>query len=659
MAKQAKITESQLLSTIKQEVQSAIGYGGDRVSVQQEHAQEYYFGDKPEPISEGRSSYVDHSVQDSIEWMKPSLMRVFASGDHVVTFNPIDEQDVGSAEQATDYCNHVFLKQNNGWKVLLDWFHDALLLKNGFVKCWYDYSEEKEREEYKRLTDLEFEALLMDEAVEVIEHTENEEDGGEMPLVLHDVIIIRTNDLGRIRIENISPNEVLIARESQSIQESRFVCHRVKKTVTELREMGFDINPEDLSDTGEMDELSPARLAKYSYDDTWNVGIWGNAEALNEDQSTWTYWLHECYIKTDWDNDGLAELRKVCIIGDTILENVAVDRIPIITITPLPIPGKVYGLGIADLVMPIQRVKTSIMRNVLDSMALSNHPRISVVEGMVNLDDLLTQRVGGVVRTKAPNAIMPLPNQPLEQHTFGLIEYLDGVREARTGVSRMSQGLSKDALTSHTTATAVNQVMNASHSRLELIARNFAQTGVKELFETMYALLQQNQDKKEVVRLRNEWIEVRPTQWQDKMDATVSVGVGSGNKDQQVAHLSNLLQLASQSMQGGLPLFNVQNMYNIISELVKAQGFMNVSDYVTNPESIPPAEPQGPDPQQQMAQAEMQIKGQELEIKSGELELKRAALQQKAQEAEVDAVLRQEELNLERDQNRAVAIGRT
>ena len=175
----------------------------------------------------------------------------------------------------------------------------------------------------------------------------------------------------------------------------------------------------------------------------------------------------------------------------------------------------------------------------------------------------------------------------------------------------------------------------------------------------MYALLQQNQDKKEVVRLRNEWIEVRPTQWQDKMDATVSVGVGSGNKDQQVAHLSNLLQLASQSMQGGLPLFNVQNMYNIISELVKAQGFMNVSDYVTNPESIPPAEPQGPDPQQQMAQAEMQIKGQELEIKSGELELKRAALQQKAQEAEVDAVLRQEELNLERDQNRAVAIGRT
>jgi hypothetical protein len=292
-------------------------------------------------------------------------------------------------------------------------------------------------------------------------------------------------------------------------------------------------------------------------------------------------------------------------------------------------------------------------------MALSNHPRISVVEGMVNLDDLLTQRVGGVVRTKAPNSITPLPNHPLEQHTFGLIEYLDGVREARTGVSRMSQGLNENALNSHTTATAVNTVMNASHSRLELIARNFAQTGVKELFETMYALMQQNQDKKEVVRLRNEWIEVRPTQWHDKMDATVSVGVGSGNKDQQVAHLSNLLQLASQSMQGGLPLFNVQNMYNIISELVKAQGFMNVSDYVTNPETIPPAEPQGPDPEAQMAQAEMQVKTQELEIKSGELELKRAALAQKAQEAEVDAVLRQEELNLERDQNRAVAIGKT
>ena len=661
MAKQPKMTETELLNRIKQEVQSAIGYGGDTVSTQQELAQQYYFSEPFGNEQEGRSNYISSDVQDSIEWMKPSLMRVFASGDHVVTFNPVGEEDVAMAEQATDYVNHVFLKANNGWKVLLDFFHDALLLKNGWLKVWWDYSEEIDREEYKNLKDLEFKNLLDDPDIEVVEHTEylSEDSVEGMEITFHDVVIKRTEANGRIRVENVQPNEVLVARESRSVQEARFICHRVKKTVTELREMGFEIDPDEISSTGDMDELSPARLAKYSYDDTWNVGIWGDAEALGDDKSTWTYWLHECYVKCDWDNDGLSELRKVCVIGDTILENVAVDRIPFVTITPLPIPGKVYGLSIADLTMPLQRIKSSIMRNVLDSMWLSNQPRLAVQEGMVNLDDLLTQRVGGVVRTKAPNAIMPLPNHPIEGHTFGLVEYLDGVRESRTGVSRMSQGLNEDALTSHTTATAVNQVMSAAHSRLELIARNFAETGVKELFEVIYELLQKNSFKNEVIKLRNNWVEVDPTQWREKMDATVSVGVGSGNKQEQIGHLSNLLQLAAQSMQGGLPLFNPQNMYNIISQLIKAQGFINVSDYVTNPATIPPQQPQGPSPEQQQAQAEIQLKQSELEIKSGELELKRAQLMQKAEEAEVDASLRAAELNLEREQKRAVAIGRT
>ena len=652
------MTETELQARVQQEIEASIGYGGDVVSEQREQAQQYYFAEPFGNEQVGRSSYVDSTVQDSIEWMKPSLMRVFASGDTVVTFNPVTEEDIPSAAQATDYINHVFLKENHGWKIMLDWFHDALLLKNGWVKVWYDYSEEKQREEYARLTDLEFEALVMDEDVEVIEHTETTEDVQGIPMVEHDVVIMRTNSDGRIRVENVMPDEILIARESRSVQESPFICHRVKKTVTELREMGFKIDPDELSDAGEIDELSPQRLARYTFDDTYGVGIWGDDEANNADSSTWTYWLHECYIRADYNNDGLSELRKVCMIGKKILENVEVDRIPFVTLTPIPIPGKVIGQSIADLTMPLQRIKSSIMRNVLDSMWLSNQPRVAVVDGMVNIDDLTSQRVGGVVRTKTQGAIQPLPNHPIEAHTFGLIEYLDSVRESRTGVSKTSMGLNKDALTSHTTATAVNQVMNASHSRLELVARNFAETGVKELFETMYTLLQLNQNKKKIVKLRNTFVEVRPDQWNDKMDATVAVGVGSGNKDQQIAHLSNMLQFATQAMSGGLQLFNEQNLYNIVSQLIKAQGFINVNDYVTDPSTIPPPQP-GVDPQMQMAQAEMQLKNQELEIKAGELELKRQKLEQDAQNDAVDAQLKAAELQLEAEQNRAVAIGAT
>lgn len=294
----------------------------------------------------------------------------------------------------------------------------------------------------------------------------------------------------------------------------------------------------------------------------------------------------------------------------------------------------------------------------MDNMYNQNFGRYAVLEGAANLDDLLTQRPGGVVRVKTPNAITPLTTPPLEPYSFQMLEYLDGVRESRAGVSRMSQGLNENALTSHTTASAVNAVMGAANSRVELVARNFAETGVKDLMITIYELLMKNQDKERMIMLRNEWVPVRPDTWRDKYDCTVSVALGSGNKDQQMAHLSQMLQFASQAMQGGLPIVNVQNMYNLGASLVKAMGFQNVDDFLTDPSKIPP-QPQQPDPKQQELQMEAQIKQKELEIKQGELQLKAAKIQQEYQKLAVDSSLKQQELALEKEQNRAVAIGAT
>jgi len=292
----------------------------------------------------------------------------------------------------------------------------------------------------------------------------------------------------------------------------------------------------------------------------------------------------------------------------------------------------------------------------MDNMYNMNFGRYAVLEGQANLDDLLTQRPGGVVRVKSPNAITPLATPPLEPYSFQMLEYLDGVRESRAGVSKMSQGMNENALTSHTTATAVNAVMSAAQSRVELIARNFAETGVKDLMRTIYELLMKNQDHERVISLRNEWIPVRPDAWNDKYDCTVSVALGSGNKDQQMAHLSRMLQFAGEAMRGGLSIVNEQNMYNLGASLVKAMGFQNVNDFLTDPSQ----EQQKPlTPAEQMQQMEVQIKQKELEIKSGELQLKAQKLQQDAQEAAVDAQLKMAELQLEREQKRAVAIGAT
>ena len=655
MAKET-ITEEELVARIRGEITDSLGYMGDTISTQREMAMKYYYGLPFGNEVDGRSQYVDSTVQDTIEWIKPSLMRVFASGDEMVKFTPHGPEDVKMAEQASDYVNYVFTKDNPGWEILYSWFTDALLSKNGIVKVWWEEYDEEEREEYRGLEEMELTALITQEGVEVIEHTEYIE--YEKPM--HDVVIKRSQYNGKIKIENVPPSEFLISREAKNIQDAAFVCHRVEKTLSELREMYPDENLDAESLGGSDEDLmafSAERLERYAFDksaDYWGVGA-GDAY---DDESLRKFWLHESFLRTDYDGDGIAELRKICTVGSTVLANEAIDKVPFVSLTPVKIPHKFFGLSMADLVMDLQLMKSTLMRNLMDNMYNQNFGRYAVLEGAANLDDLLTQRPGGVVRVKTPNAITPLTTPPLEPYSFQMLEYLDGVRESRAGVSRMSQGLNENALTSHTTASAVNAVMGAANSRVELVARNFAETGVKDLMITIYELLMKNQDKERMIMLRNEWVPVRPDTWRDKYDCTVSVALGSGNKDQQMAHLSQMLQFASQAMQGGLPIVNVQNMYNLGASLVKAMGFQNVDDFLTAPSKLPP-QPQQPDPKQQELQMEAQIKQKELEIKQGELQLKAAKIQQEYQKLAVDSSLKQQELALEKEQNRAVAIGAT
>ena len=645
MAKE-KVTEEELVSRIKNEITDALGYG-DELSKQREIAMEYYYSLPFGNEVEGRSQYVDSTVQDTIEWIKPSLMRVFASGDEMVKFTPHGPEDVAASAQATDYVNYVFQKDNPGWEILYSWFTDALLQKNGIVKVWWEEYGAADREEYHNLEEMELQSLIENPNVEVVEHTQHGEG-------LHDLVILRTDYGGKVKIENVPPDEFLISREAKDIQDARFVCHRVIKTLSELREMYPD---EDLDENNlgsgeeDADMLSGERQARFDFDNTAYFGV-GNSEP---EDALKTYWLHESFVRTDYDGDGIAELRKVCTVGDYVLANEEIDNVPFVSITPIKIPHKFFGLSVADLVTDLQLYKSVLMRNLMDNMYNQNFGRYAVLEGQANLDDLLTQRPGGVVRVKSPNAVMPLTTPPLEPYSFQMLEYLDGIRESRAGVSKMAQGLDENALTSHTTATAVNVVMNNAQSRVELIARQFAETGVKDLMKRIYELLLKYQDKGRVVMLRNEWVSVRPDMWNDQMDCTVSVALGNGSKDQQMAHLSQIMSFASQAMQGGLSIVTEQNIYNLGAALIKAMGYQNVEDFLT-----PPQERQeGPSPEEQAAQMEMQNKTKELEIKQGELQVKMMKVQQEAAEAKVDARLKVAELALEAKQNRPVAVGET
>ena len=648
MASSKKITDPELIQRVNSEISAALDYH-ETVNEQRELAMEYYYGLPFGNEVDGRSQYVDSSVMDTVEWIKPSLMRVFASGEEMVKFNPVGPEDVETAEQATDYVNYVFTKDNPGWEILYSWFTDALLQKNGIVKCWWDEYEDWNREEYNGLDDQEFNALIMSPNVDVTEHTPHSDEYGAK----HDVVISRKAYVGKVKVENVPPEEFLISREAKTIEDARFTCHRVLKTLSELRTMypDEDLDPQDLG-SGEDSDIYQNELARFEFDNSGGLP-WGDENISFDDESLRTYWLHESFMQIDYDGDGIAELRKICSVGQKVLANEEIDRIPFISITPIKIPHKFFGLSIADLVLDIQKIKSILMRNLMDNMYNQNFGRYAVLEGQANLDDLLTQRPGGVVRVKSPNAIMPLATPQLEQSSFSMLEYLDNLREARSGVNKYSQGLNENALTSHTTATAVAATMTAAQSRVELIARCFAETGVKELMRNIYELVLKNQDHERVVMLRNKWVPVRPDMWRDKMDCTVSVGIGNGNRDQQLMHLSTMLQFAGDAMRGGLKIVNEKNMYNMGAALVKNMGFQNVDDFLTNPDTV---ESQ-PDPKQQMEQAELQLKQKELEIKAADIQVKVQKMEQEAAKDAVDAQLKVAELNLEASQNRPVAIG--
>ena len=677
------MTKRELSAHLEQEINSALGYKDGKLTEQRSDALDRYYGKKYGNEQEGRSQIVTRDVADVIEWIMPSLMKIFTSGDKVVQFEPQGPEDVTMAKQSTDYVNHVIMRQNPGFSIIYQWFKDALLQKNGIVKHYWDDTSETLREEYKNLTEEEFTALLLEDNVEVLEHTpSNLEDSDVISLqpqqVTHDVVVSRTYDDGQVRIEAVPPEEFLINKYAKTIEDARFVGHRVKRTKSELIEQGYPKSKIENVFSNDEADYKAERLSRFSQEQD-------NAPEGDIDDGIW---VTECYMRVDFDNDGIAELRKVTKVGDELLDNEAVDSVPFSSLTPIPMPHKFYGLSIYDLISDLQLIKTTLMRNLLDNMYLTNNGRYEVVEGQANLDDLMTSRPGGIVRVRTPGAVNPLGTPQLDQNSFNMLGYLDSIREERTGVSKNSMGLSEGALKSHQTATGVGQVMTAAQQKIELIARIFAETGMKDLAQSVYMLVQKFEKPEKLVRLNNEWTTLYPHEWKTKMDCTAQVGLGFGNKDMNLMHLGRLsqtIQMIAQHPAAGM-LLKPKNVYNLVAEQIKAMGMKNVDDFITNPGDQDVQQQQGPSPEEQAKMQEAQLKQQELQVKvqkiqaeaqlkqqemqldaqisQQDLELKQQEasvdMQIKAQELEIkkaELALKQQELELERQQERAVKIG--
>ena len=662
-----KITDIELRGIINSEITNALGYMGGNLSSQRKKSLEYYMGEKLGTEIDGRSQVVSTDVADTIETILPNLLRIFTSSEKVVKCEPVKVEDVKLAEQVTNYINYIFNKDNDGFSILYTWFKDALLEKNGIVKVYWDESESVEQETYQNLSDDEYRLLIEDDDVEVIEEESFEDETAkaqlevvkamaiktgeimpEMPIpMMHNCIIKRTNGSGKVKIENIPPEEFLIQRSAKTIEEANFVAHKVSKTRSELVEMGFDQKKVDDLPTSNEILLNDERMQRYSdIDET----------PFNDapDHSTEEIELFECYIRVDTDGDGIAELRKVTVAGAggyTILENMACDNMPFCSITPIPMPHRFYGRSVSELVEDVQLVKSTVMRQLLDNMYLTNNNRVAIMDGMVNLDDLLTSRPGGVVRTKQPpsQVMMPMQSQTISQQAFPLLEYLDTVRETRTGVTRYSQGLDADSL--NKTATGVNTLMSQSQMRMELIARVFAETGVKDLFKRIFELTCKYQDKERVVELNNQFIPVKPTEWRNRYNISITVGLGTGSSEQQIGMLNNILerQLQAFQLQGGqeYPMVSLKNIYNSLAKIVENAGLKNVDNYFVNPDMgksmVQPPQQPAPTP---IEKIEFTRIASEEKRKNAQLELELKELKSRNAGMLLDQEIRMKELEL-------------
>jgi hypothetical protein len=630
--------ETELQGIVSAELEDAVSYIDSDVSPIRAKGTEYYRGDPFGNEEEGRSQVVAMEVRDTVSAMLPSLMKVFFSTENVVEYVPRGPEDVAGAQQATDYANYIFTSDNNGFMTTYAIFKDSLVRKCGIAKYYWEDVEEVKIEQYSGLDDQTIQILMQEDAeVKIVVSYPDPSMPMMQPQVdpvtglpiqmpqpmLHDVQIKRNTKDGRIRIMAVPPEELLLDRRARSFDDAGIIAHRQMATVSDLIGMGYDQDEieENISST-DLDS-NDEYLARQPLSTTF-----GAADSMNPMQRRVLY--IEAYMRVDFDGDGIPELRKICCMGSgyTMVRNLPASYIPFVDFPcdPEPHTSPLEAMSIFDITHDIQEIKSEIMRNTLDSLAQSIHPRTAIVEGQVNIDDVLNNETGAIIRMRAPGMVQAFSSPFVGQAAFPMLEYMDQMREDRTGMSKAAMGLDPDALQS-TTKAAVTATVSASQSRLELQARILAE-GMKKLFKGILYLMTTHQDKPRMVRLRNQWVQIDPRVWDASMDVNVNIGLGNGDNNEKLSALNIIMQKQEQIMAQFGPMNQIASLPMYIKTLQKAielSGYKDASSYFnTLPADFQmPQEPAKPTPEEVLAQVQAQSIQADIQKKAAELELQR------------------------------------
>ena len=631
MSKPKPLTDKEVRNVVRTAIEEAVDYIESEISPSREKAMRYYEGRCDIGSEEGRSRIVSTKIRDTVRQIKPSLMRVFLQAEHPVEFIGSNPQQAQAAENASEYCKIIFNK-NGGYQLLQDVFHDSLLFKNGIAKVYYCPEESQEIIEYANLTEQEFQMLAMMPENEILEQVTNETVGPDgMPVVSYDVKVVKTTETGTIKMESVAPEEFFIDPNASCVNDALVVGQRTEMTLGDLIEMGFEWGMvEGLDNLDGRSEEEQFERVHYDYDRT------------QLDPSSRPVMVTECYMKVDIEGSGMPQAYKFLMGGTNykLLSYEPWDDIPFINFCADPIPHAFFGQSIADVLFAEQDSATVVLRGILDNTALVNNPRVQVLDGSTNIDDLLNNEIGGIVRVKQPGAIQPMTVPFVAADTLQALQYLDRNCQAKTGITASSNGLNPDTLKAGTSAMAAQAMVQSNNATLELIARNLAEGGVTRLFKRLLKLVIENMTDEQMMRVSGtDFVQFNAAMWDPDMDVQVNVGLGTGNEQQKLMALQQAL-LAQEKVVGQFGLMNgivgPKEIVNTVADMLRLAGVQNADRYfqpvddakaqqlMQMAQQQQQAAQQGADPTQGLVQAE-QIKAQ------ANMQVKQAELQQKGQ----------------------------
>lgn len=621
-----KMNDDHFRSVIDQEVSQSVAWSNSVMADDRERNHSYYHGQPMGNEVEGRSQVVSWDVFEVVESALPSLLEPFFAGDDVGEFEPVGKEDEAYCEQATDYVNYLIKKRNEGFLLFNTWVKDGMLSKVGIVRAWWDARVKTRKEEYTGLTDEQVIELDQQENITILTHSEYPDpDDTKMraqaemqlatlppeqamqvqqmlmqpPKMLHDVELSVDCGPNGVTLDNVPPETFIISRKAKRLKDSPIIGELRRYTRSDLVEMGFNKKRVEALSDYDISSTASELMQQRDEDGTFN-------DDESADSSLQEIAMFFGFVRVDYDGDGIAEWRRVFLAGNDILENEVVTDHEYCIWSPIILPHRVIGMAYADPLVEIQNLKTALTRQYLDSLYLANNPATYAVDGQVNLDDLLSTRIGRVVRMKAPNMAGPLQTTVVANESLQGIQLADTMRENRIGVTKYNQGLDADSL--NKTAHGVERIMTAAEKRLLMTLRIFAETGVKDLFKKVLKLICEYQDKPATVRLRNKWVDYDPRNWSSEMDVTVNVGLGSGNQAEMMAMLDRVGMYLEKVMPMGLAdKKSIYNLGKLILKNSKIQGGteMLLIDPATQEEQ-PPQEPQPSPDAMVLAQSEIQ-----------------------------------------------------